>query len=564
MTDRYDVVVVGGAIAGASTALLLRRRQPHLRVLVIERNPAFDWKVGESTVEVSSYFLVRVLKMYDHLSREHLAKQSFRYWFHNGDARCLHEASEVGPYHLARTPGFQLDRAKLDEHILAQAVKEGAELWRPAKVLDIRLAEETGETENILRVERDGETLEVRTPWLVDASGRAAVVARKRGWLKPLDAHPTSSVWARFRDVKDLDGVEAGGTCPDSCYARSSIASRRLATNHFTGYGYWMWFIPLKGGETSIGAVWDRRIVEPEGKTPREKLDWFLQGNPLTKEMMENAKIEPDDLRMYANLPYLCDRVCGTSWSAVGDAAGFLDPFYSPGLDQMAFSVWATLDLLERRKDPNRQKFEKHVAFHNSAHYRFMSFFFESIYKDKYYLMGDYDTMTASFLIDTSIYYFTVVWALYKRQGSAALLTPPYYPEHSEFVMWMIRWYQQRLVKIARRKWALGTYGNHNHGRRPRLVGFDMGQLTIRMYLKGLRFWLRAEIANAISYVLPQRRVKAPGPYRAPTMASSLPDVDIPVPMKAGRVLPGPEDPMPPAAGSPARAENLVLRNPRE
>ncbi len=124
-TGNYDVVVIGGAIAGASTAILLRRRNPALRVLVVEKGEAFDWKVGESTVEISSYFLTRVLKLYDHLSREHLAKQAFRYWFHNEKVTSLREASEVGATQLARTPGFQLDRAVLDEHILKVAAAEG-------------------------------------------------------------------------------------------------------------------------------------------------------------------------------------------------------------------------------------------------------------------------------------------------------------------------------------------------------------------------------------------------------------------------------------------------------
>src|SRR5689334_19077376 len=108
-SESYDVVVIGGAVAGAATAVLLRRRLPQLRVLVVEKCEAFDWKVGESTVELSSYFLVRELKLYDYLSREQLPKQSFRFWFHHGDVRCLRDASEVGPNQLARLPSFQLD-----------------------------------------------------------------------------------------------------------------------------------------------------------------------------------------------------------------------------------------------------------------------------------------------------------------------------------------------------------------------------------------------------------------------------------------------------------------------
>ena len=97
MEPSYDVVVIGGAISGASTAVLLRRRMPDLKVLVVEKSAAFDWKVGESTVEISAYFLTRELKLYDHLSREQLPKQAFRYWFNNEKVSCLREASETGP-----------------------------------------------------------------------------------------------------------------------------------------------------------------------------------------------------------------------------------------------------------------------------------------------------------------------------------------------------------------------------------------------------------------------------------------------------------------------------------
>src|SRR6185369_6147761 len=125
----FDVVIIGGAVAGASTAILLRRKMPGLKVLVVEKTDRFDWKVGESTVEISAYFLTRVLKQYRHLSKDQLPKQAFRFWFHNDDVTSLQEASETGPTQLARTPSFQLDRSKLDEHLLKVAGEEGSEVW---------------------------------------------------------------------------------------------------------------------------------------------------------------------------------------------------------------------------------------------------------------------------------------------------------------------------------------------------------------------------------------------------------------------------------------------------
>src|SRR5262249_56442448 len=131
-----------------------------------------------STVEISAYFLTRVLKLYDHLSRDQLPKQAFRYWFVNDDVKSLRDASEVGPTQLARTPSFQLDRSKLDEHLIHLAAEEGAEVWRPARVTGVELGNGSG---NTVAVEREnGEKVEVSAKWGGDASGRHPGLARRR------------------------------------------------------------------------------------------------------------------------------------------------------------------------------------------------------------------------------------------------------------------------------------------------------------------------------------------------------------------------------------------------
>ncbi|MEP6802493.1 MAG: NAD(P)/FAD-dependent oxidoreductase [Acidobacteriota bacterium] len=514
----YDVVIVGGAISGASTAILLKRQMPELKILVVEKTDRFDWKVGESTVEISAYFLTRVLKQYDHLSREQLPKQAFRYWFVNDRVTTLREASEVGPTQLARTPSFQLDRSKLDEHLLKVAADEGSDVWRPARVTSFDLRGDAG---NRLTVDRaTGERVEVSARWIVDATGRHAMLARKRGGVTPIDSHPTSALWVRYRGVKDMDGTEIAGTDPADPFSRAVLASRRLATNHFTGWGYWIWFIPLKDGETSVGLVWDKRLVTPMGATPLEKLENFLDGNPLTRDLLENATAVEGDCRSYGHLAYLVDKFIGPGWTCVGDAGGFLDPFYSPGLDQMAFSVYSRVELMKKALSGTPpSKMEEAYAEHNRCYDRYMRYFYDSIYKDKYYVMGDYDTMTTAFLLDTGLYYAAAIMPVY-RWAHERLGFPPFFQDGAEIGYYPIRFYNRRLTAIAKRKMALGIYGNHNDGRRPGFVGFSVRSSLFVMIAHGLLRWGKAEIANAWTYVARPRRQSQSAEEAAPQPAS--------------------------------------------
>jgi flavin-dependent dehydrogenase len=509
-TLSYDVVITGGAIAGASTAILLRRRVPNARVLVVEKSDQFDWKVGESTVEVSAYFLTRVLKQYDYLCREQLPKQAFRFWFHNDSVKSVREASETGPTQLTRVPSFQLDRAKMDERLIAVAAEEGAEVWRPARLIGFELKGEAGNTVTVEKA--DGSRTTVRCKWLVDATGRHAMLARRRGGVTPIESHPTSALWVRYRGVKDLDGVDVAGTDPADPYARSVLASRRLATNHFTGWGYWIWLIPLHGGETSVGLVWDKRLLTPEGSTPLDKLKRFLDSNPLTRELLENAEPIADDIRSYGHLPYFVDRYIGPGWTCVGDAGGFLDPFYSPGLDQMSFSVHSRVELMKRALNgESAEDMAKAYDEHNRKYGRYFHYFYESIYRDKYYVMGDYDTMTTAFLLDTALYYLAAVIPIY-RWSADRLGVPPFYQDGAEMGYYPIRFYNRRLVAIAKRKMALGIYGNHNAGRRPKLVGFSVRAASFVMLAHGLVRWWKAELANAWTYVKKPRPLVKPAP----------------------------------------------------
>src|SRR6266404_3260520 len=114
--------------------MLLLRERPELKILIIEKAAAFSRRVGEATVEVSGYFLGRVLGLVQHLNEAHLVKQGMRFWFFNSQTRTLDQCAEIGGRYLARVPAFQVDRAVLDAEVLRRAEALGATVWRPATV----------------------------------------------------------------------------------------------------------------------------------------------------------------------------------------------------------------------------------------------------------------------------------------------------------------------------------------------------------------------------------------------------------------------------------------------
>ena len=101
-------------------------------MLIIEKSTQFSRRVGEATVELSAYFIGRVLGLMQHLNEAHITKQGFRFWFANERTKQLDDCSEIGGRYLSRVPAFQVDRAVLDEEVLRKARLLGAALWRPA------------------------------------------------------------------------------------------------------------------------------------------------------------------------------------------------------------------------------------------------------------------------------------------------------------------------------------------------------------------------------------------------------------------------------------------------
>ena len=485
----YDVVVVGGALSGASTAILLLRELPGVRVLIIEKSTAFTRRVGEASVEISGYFLGRVLGLTHYLNEAHLVKQGMRFWFANEESRTLEDCSEIGGGYLARVPAYQVDRATLDEEVLRRASALGARLLRPAAVLKVDLLAGGRQT---ITVRNEGQVHSVSARWVIDASGVTALLARQNSWWRPNEEHPTTAVWARWRRVKDWDGYELAQKFPK--WAQRCHGTRGTATNHLMGQGWWAWCIPLKGGDVSVGVVFDQRLVSfPEEGPLGERLKTFLVAHPAGRELLGEATWVEGDIHWRKNLPYSTSVYAGDGFALVGDAAAFLDPFYSPGMDWIAFTAFASAELVCAQQ--RGESLADRIADHNRVFVRSYDRWFRAVYKDKYDYLGDFELMRLAFLLDLGLYYLGVASQPFKR-GQLALREPVFSTPPSVPVFHLMSAYSRRLAAIARSRKARGVWGRRNSGRCFMFGGYTLSPRSLAPVVQALFSWACLELTE--------------------------------------------------------------------
>src|ERR1700737_809814 len=507
----YDVAILGGAFSGAATAQILKRKHPLARVLILEKNAEFDRKVGESTTEVSSCYMTRILGLTHYLGHHQLAKQGLRLWFSTRPDQPFDDCVEVGSRYQSRIPTFQVDRAKLDSHMLELAVEAGGHLWRPAKVKKCELTGVAGQTVNAVV---DLSERSVACRWVVDATGRATMLARKLGHLRANTEHPINAVWARFSGVKQWDSYEWRERFPD--YANRCRTSREWATNHLLVRGWWVWIIPLRGGDVSAGIVYDARIFKlPDGSSLGQRLHAHILSNPIGREIFGAAKLIEGDVHALSMLPYYSEKVCDDGWAAVGDAAGFIDPLYSPGLDFCSYTSYYVADLLSRALAGD--EVADRLRYYNEQYPVTYRDWFETLFKDKYFYMGDAELMSAALLLDVSSYYFGLVIPLY-RDPETEFLNLPFRGGGGRFAARMMKFYNRRLVTMGKRRWLTGSYGRRNAGWRELYDGFTPDRRLWKLFWKGLLRWWKCELTNLRLILTARAR---PLPEQSSTAASA-------------------------------------------
>ncbi|MEX2207939.1 MAG: FAD-dependent monooxygenase [Myxococcota bacterium] len=397
MSTDLDVAILGGGLAGNLLARQIARTVPGLRIALFEKSTETSWKVGESVVEIGSHYLIKRLGLSRYLYDRHLAKNGLRYFFDNETRSLpLWEMSEIGPISLPFHPSFQLDRARLEADLYEMNRKSGVDVQLGVRARPLEIG--TDGAPHLLEVAGPDGTRALRTRWLVDAAGRSDLLARRLGLRVREATHRIGSVWGRFENVTDIDDIG-----PEPWHARVRHSTRFLSTVHFFYPGYWIWFIPLHDGITSVGVTgptgWDeRQLRTPEGF--RE----FLDSHAAVAHLLRDAKAL--DIGSYAQIAYSTRRFFSPDrWGLTGEAATAADPLYSPGTDFIAHENDFLTELI--RRDLAGEGGSE-LAERCELYDGFMKFRQEatlSLYRNLYETFGSYELGRLKWDFDIACYY---------------------------------------------------------------------------------------------------------------------------------------------------------------
>jgi flavin-dependent dehydrogenase len=390
-TERFDIIIIGGGIAGALMGVSLKRKAPEMHVAIVEQQAKFDIKVGESTSDITTLYL-RQLKL-DHLLKKHPYKAGLRFLFNENNSTDIEEVSEFNsPTLKSSIGGRHLNRQLFDEDLLNEAKNLGCVIFRPARIT----SSELHPFDYTLILKMNGNTVQINASKLLDASGRARFLPKTLGWKDlPLQLK-NAAVFARF---KHPTGNLRLKTKTAQFWNDKAVNDIEYGTTHFMRKHAWFWLIKLSKNEYSVGLVLDTQyhtVVNPEAYFSQQ-----IAEEPLLASFLQGSEV--GKLTYIPQLSYCAEKLFEDGAAVIGDSGAFTDPFISPGLEMICQQAASLTDLYihdyskGKFHENNWKKYER--VFLSSYQSR------DGIYSHWYSIMHRYDLLTNWMRVSLLVYF---------------------------------------------------------------------------------------------------------------------------------------------------------------
>lgn len=307
--ERCDVLVVGGGPAGSTAAALLAERGWRVVLIEKERHPRFH--IGESLLP-HNLPIFRRLGVLDQVHAIGMKKPGADF---NAEMEFSGRHQFEFAFALDRSQpyAYEVRRSEFDHLLLKNSATKGARVIEGLRVAAVELP--AGGDPVARTVDAEGREAEWSCRFLVDASGRDTLLARKLGLKRRNPLHASAALFGHFLNVERRPGAHAG-----------SISV------YWFQHG-WFWMIPLKDGTMSVGAVCRPEYLKQRRTTPAEYLRQTIALAPQEmRARMRDAVLIDDQARATGNYSYTSSRMRGERYVMVGDAYAFVDPVFSSGV----------------------------------------------------------------------------------------------------------------------------------------------------------------------------------------------------------------------------------------
>jgi len=336
----YDVTILGGGISGSLLALNLKKKNPSLRILILDKGQKVSSKVGEATADLSSIFLNRF--GINHLLEKQTKKTGLRFIFNEKNSFSKEHLEFASPSLKSFVNGYHLNRAKFDKELLLECEKIGISILCPAELRDIEISS----TESEIFIHHKSQDIKLKTIWFIDASGNLRYLKKKLKWKDIEISLNTGAITAHFKNLQS----QSWDRGDSSYWTKKAIGSKEYSTTHFLKPYSWWWLIKLDENTSSIGVVYDKNYIK------FDNADTFfndsIKKDSILSKVTKNAK--HSKINHISSLPYISSKLHHDNVAVIGDSGAFIDPLFSPGLElicqQNEYLTFLLLDYFKNQK----------------------------------------------------------------------------------------------------------------------------------------------------------------------------------------------------------------------
>jgi flavin-dependent dehydrogenase len=316
--------VIGGGPAGSTAAALLAKKGRRVVLLEKELHPRFH--IGESLLP-ANLPLFEKLGVAEQVAAIGMYKPGATFvspWHDHIAGFQFKDAVDKSLDHA-----WQVRRSEFDEILFRHAARCGADAREQVRVREVNLGED-GSPLSVTATDAAGNELTFSPKFIVDATGRDTFLGNRLKKKRKNPDHASAAVFGHFRNARRDEG-EAGGNIIITWFEHG-----------------WFWFIPLKDGITSVGAVVWPYYMKARKKPVREFLMDTIALSPTLAERLKDAELVEEPTAT-GNYSYISDSCQGRNYIMIGDAFAFIDPMFSSGVMLAMNSGFEGVEVVEAR-----------------------------------------------------------------------------------------------------------------------------------------------------------------------------------------------------------------------